>query len=250
VRAFCLFIGTPRSGHSMIGALLDAHPAALIAHELDALKYVHARFSRQQLFFLLIERARLYATSERMRGSYVYQVPSAWRGRFEELRVIGDKHGEATTWRLRSNPELFDRLRDTVDVPVKFIQVIRNPYDSISTISQKHRRQGRALSLAQSMDLFFTLCETISTVRRQIAADDLFQVRHEAFVEQPRRGLCALCSYLGLDAPESYLDACEQVVFPAPHRSRLEVAWTPELIDVVAERMEPFPFLAGYGFED
>jgi hypothetical protein len=32
VHAFCLFDGYSRSGHSLVGALLDAHPKITIAH--------------------------------------------------------------------------------------------------------------------------------------------------------------------------------------------------------------------------
>ena len=38
VEAFCIFIGYPRSGHSLLGSLLDAHPEMVIAHELDVLR--------------------------------------------------------------------------------------------------------------------------------------------------------------------------------------------------------------------
>ena len=33
LQAFCLFMGYTRSGHSLVGACLDAHPEAAIAHE-------------------------------------------------------------------------------------------------------------------------------------------------------------------------------------------------------------------------
>ena len=36
--SFCLFCGYRRSGHSAIGSVIDAHPDALISHELKALK--------------------------------------------------------------------------------------------------------------------------------------------------------------------------------------------------------------------
>ena len=63
VESLCLFIGYPRSGHSLIGALLDAHPNAIIADELDALKYVHAGFRRNQLFYLLLRGSRQSASA-------------------------------------------------------------------------------------------------------------------------------------------------------------------------------------------
>ena len=65
VRAYVMFVGQPRTGHSLVGALLDAHPNALVAHELDALKYVAAGYDRRRLYALLVEqeRARVAARS-------------------------------------------------------------------------------------------------------------------------------------------------------------------------------------------
>src|SRR6056297_1246638 len=37
VEAFVQFVGFPRSGHSLIGSVLDAHPHAIISHELDTM---------------------------------------------------------------------------------------------------------------------------------------------------------------------------------------------------------------------
>ena len=51
--SYCFFVGHPRSGHSIVGGLLDAHPDVVIAHEQGSLKYIHAHFSRLQLFYLL-----------------------------------------------------------------------------------------------------------------------------------------------------------------------------------------------------
>jgi len=40
LRNFVLFVGYPRSGHSLVGSLIDAHPHAIIAHEVKILAYV------------------------------------------------------------------------------------------------------------------------------------------------------------------------------------------------------------------
>jgi len=42
VRTYVMFVGYPRSGHSLIGSLLDAHPNVVIAHEMDALQFVQS----------------------------------------------------------------------------------------------------------------------------------------------------------------------------------------------------------------
>lgn len=129
VEKYCMFIGYPRSGHSLIGSLLDAHPNIVIANELDVLKFIYARFSKRQIYYLLIENPRTWAESGRKSASYSYEVLNQWQGRFKKLQVIGDKKGWSSTLRLRSNPELLRRLQDTISLNIKFIHVIRNPYD-------------------------------------------------------------------------------------------------------------------------
>ena len=47
VKAFCLFIGYPRSGHSLIGALLDAHESVAMAHELSSRAFARSSASSQ-----------------------------------------------------------------------------------------------------------------------------------------------------------------------------------------------------------
>jgi len=50
LEGYCMFIGYSRSGHTLVGSLLDAHPEMVIAHELDALKYIMAGFGRRTIF--------------------------------------------------------------------------------------------------------------------------------------------------------------------------------------------------------
>jgi hypothetical protein len=40
VKAFLLFIGYPRSGHTLIGSLLDAHQNMAVANEYNVLKHL------------------------------------------------------------------------------------------------------------------------------------------------------------------------------------------------------------------
>ena len=65
VQTYCVFIGYPRSGHSLVGSLLDAHPNVIIAHELDALKFVKAGFDKHQLYQLLLENSRRFVRGGR-----------------------------------------------------------------------------------------------------------------------------------------------------------------------------------------
>ena len=48
-----------------------------------------------------------------------------------------------------------------VGVPVKVVQVVRNPYDNIATMS----RRGHKRPLAEHVDNYFELAETVRALR-------------------------------------------------------------------------------------
>ena len=145
VEAFCIFIGYPRSGHSLLGSLLDAHPEMVIAHELDVLTFVAAGWPRRALYSRILNHDATFTESGRQWFGYDYRVPGQWQGRVSKLRVIGDKKGGKTTERLGARPDLLERLRRTVEVPVRLVHVVRSPYDNITTMA---RRSGQTLEQA------------------------------------------------------------------------------------------------------
>ncbi len=243
VDTFCMFIGFPRSGHSLIGALLDAHPNIIIGHELNVLKRLYEGLNETEIYSLLLENSRSQAEVGR-KSKYTYSVPNQWQGRSQELQVIGDKQGGASTRFIAKHPDSLQRLRDTISLKIKFIQVIRNPYDNISTIASR-----KNWSLEESTGKYFSWCEYIENIKKEIAPSDLFMLRHESFIDSPQVLLKELCHFLAQDAPDDYLSDCASIVYQSPHRSRQEAQWDHTLIDTVRERMSEFAFLQGYSFE-
>jgi hypothetical protein len=102
VETFCLFIGYSRSGHTIVGSVLDAHPNVIIGHEMGVLKYIHAGFGRAQICQLLLENSRAFTATGRKSKGFSYVVPHQWQGTFTRLQVIGDKMGEDATLRLHT----------------------------------------------------------------------------------------------------------------------------------------------------
>ena len=106
VEVFVMFIGYPRSGHSLVGSLLDAHPEIIVSHEYQLIQQwktlygsknkVAKNTTKYKLFyelFTLSERQALFgmrstkATPCR-KGGYCYHVPGAWQGTFRQrIRV-------------------------------------------------------------------------------------------------------------------------------------------------------------------
>ena len=244
VQTYVMFIGHARSGHSLVGSLLNAHPDAVIAHELDALRYVRWGFRRAQIFELILERDAVSTSPEfHANRRYDYRVADQWQGRIRHLKVVGDKKGGASTRKLGEHPELLSRLRRTVRVPVRLVQVVRNPYDNISTIVL---RSGRDLD--EAIDRYFDRCDTVEQMQRQVSEKEVHCLRHEDFVVDPRSSMSDLCEFVGLEAEESYVARCAAVVRRSPHLSRHEVVWPQEHVERVEQRLAAYPFLSGYSF--
>ncbi|MGH8824410.1 MAG: sulfotransferase [Jiangellaceae bacterium] len=245
IRAFLLFIGHPRSGHSLVGSLLDAHPEMAVAHELDALDFVAAGYGRDQLFSLVLDHTRHNAQAGRKSWGYSYAVPGQWQGRYRRLEVVGDKRGRKTTARLRSHPELLDRLTETVQVPVKVVQVVRNPYDNIATMYAR----GHA-PLEHQIELYFTLSDTTDSISGRLEDSRFHRLHLEDLVADAKGELAALCDFLDVSAEPDYLGACASIVFPSAHTTRSTAPWTPELLGTVARQSADHPWLGRYRFDE
>jgi hypothetical protein len=246
VEQFCLFLGYPRSGHTLIRSLIDAHPNAIIANELHALLYLQLGFSKSQIFYLLIKKSENYAAKDPKLRLYSYQVPNQWQGRFKRLTVIGDKKGGGSVLILGRHPHLLQQMRDTMGIPIKFIHVIRNPYDNISSMYLR----GSEGSLQRAAMAYFGMAQTVAKLKTQIRPENIFDIRQEAIIADPMAQLRSLCRFLSLDQTEDYLRDCASIVYASLPKSRLKVPWTDEVIASVKLQMEQFDFLSGYSFED
>lgn len=249
VRAFCLFIGHNKSGTSLIGSLLDAHPDAVVADDMDALRFVAAGFSRDQICHLLAAGARRdfqkgRVTARRV-GAYSFLVPDGRQGSYRRALVVGDSTSGSTTRRLGEDPALLDRLRATAGgAAVRFIFVVRNPFDPISYIMVRGNR-----SFENAVDHYFTNCATALELRRRIGPDDVLTVHYESFVSDCEAWLRRACDFLGLQPEPGYPAACAAVVSSTPQRERDRVVWDAPRRAEVMERMRPFDFLDGYTFD-
>ena len=249
VRTFGFFVGHNKSGTSMVGGLLDAHPNVIMADEIDALKYVEAGLSRDQLFYLLLKGSRSEARKGRVTARrltpYSYAVAGQWQGKVTTPIVVGDGKSGTSTRRLGADLSLLDRLPDEMPgVAVRLIQVIRNPFDPISVMMV---RGGR--SFRNAVDHYFTACEVLLEIRRRVDPGALLAVRYETFVAYPQGELTTACRFLGVEPDAGYLEACARVIRREPDRSREMVVWPRRWINEVHQRIFDFDFLEGYRYD-
>ena len=249
-RTFVTFLGHARSGHSIVGALLDAHPQIVLSDELDALRYVADGFGRDRVLALCLKVARDQHRRERRKrgrsGSvYSYAVPGQWQGRHQDLRVIGDSDAGRSVQRLDGDAAFLERLRTTMaPLDLRFIHVVRNPYDNIGTMML---RSGRTFESA--IERYFGNWAAIERLRHRLPPGAIHTIRHEDLVTSPQPQLAALCAFLDVPAPEPFLEAAAGILFRGPSHTRREVTWTTEQRRAIDAGIADHEGLAGYSFE-
>lgn len=246
--AYCTFVGYPRSGHTLVGSLLDAHPDVVVAHELDALRLVRWRVPRPVLLGLLLRRSQEFAASGSRWMGYSYAVPGGWQGRYKTLRVIGDKRGATSSTRLGARPHLVHRLRATVALPLRFVRVMRNPFDNIARMYLVARERGPT-TLMDTIGRYRRLAEDSDRARAMVPDQEWMDVRSEDVVADPRGALGRLCEFLGILPAEDYLEAAAAIVFTSPNRTREKIEWSPPEVEQVEGLIHSIPHLSGYTFD-
>ena len=142
VKTFVFFLGHPRSGHSIVGSLIDSHPHMVMASEASVFTKLSAGSvapTKPAIFNMLWNNARKSLKNglrvKSFKG-YTLSVDGLFQGRYiDHVDVIGDLNADITTKLLRSKPDkwsLVYNILKSLNVTVKIILVIRNPYDNIA----------------------------------------------------------------------------------------------------------------------
>jgi hypothetical protein len=240
---FCLFVGYGRSGHSAIGSVIDAHPHAVIAHELNAVKRFFAGTPRDDLFreiFLMAQRQAMAGrrSSRAEGGTFLHRIDGQLKPNARGITVLGDKKGAGTTTQFAEHGlDAIDAFNAYVGLPVKMLHVVRNPYDIA------------AAGIARGASAFPALVPLAAAIRQRMAGDNWLDVYYEDVVANPRHEVSRILEFLGLTVLSDHLAKCEAYLYPTPHRRRFETEWPPGLRATVADLIDQFDFLARYGWE-
>ncbi len=244
IEKHCVFIGYPRSGHTLVASLLDAHPNIVISKGVDPLKYVEHGFKLTQIYALYLTQAQRFAKKGGKSNGYSYIVPNQWNGKFDQLKVIGDKSGDLLSERLLANPEILEKFLDEYQAKHKFIHVIRNPFDNITTYSTRNK-----ISLGKAATHYFSLCERVENARRNIFPGNWLDIKIEDLIRDPKPWIAKSCLFLGQEVTQEYLEDSAGIVFKSPHETRFTAPWTHHLIHRVETEIAKYPLLSTYRFE-
>jgi hypothetical protein len=246
IETYCFFVGHGRTGHSLVGSLLNGHREMVISHELDALRLLdraQVPVTQNQLFSTILQRDDEFTNLGREWEKYSYDIPGTDQGEFDRLQVIGDKKGAASTRRLGTSPELLGELRETVSVPIRAVHVVRNPFDTIAS-----RRKLKETWQEYGIEKYFANADNVELISEMLDDDELFRLHHEDLIADTAGVMSDLCSFLGIEPSDEYLTACDEFVFDSPKQTRDEIEWTTEEIERIERKSQDYDWLDHYTF--
>lgn len=249
VETCVVFVGHTKSGGTLLGSLLDAHPDVVCSDEVGLAMMLAGGTDRDTAFRLVARNAEREAMKGRVTARrlepYSFAVPGGRQGVAPSPRVVGDTRAGPTTRALADDAGAVARLEAALDgIVVRYVHVVRNPFDPIAAMVV---RGGRTVEEATAD--YERQSERLDALAAVIDGDRLSRVRYEAFVDDPVAGLSALCAFVGVTPTSAYLEACAGIVEPAPRRDRDRIEWSPDQIAAVDRVAERHPFLAGYRYE-
>ena len=274
IELYLLTVGYSRSGSSLLGQLLNAHPEIVIAHEAQLLRRLHnSRYlhyvGRGRITRFILERDRWF----RQRGyssysGYSYGVKGQYQGSWMRLRVIGDTNSMRTTRILYEHPSLLDCLRRRIRTPIRVLFTCRNPYDMAASahLGQLRKRHSAATIQAprnyhpsdaerpeiEQITIQKFLKETsdqLSTILPMFRKEEVLPVFHEDFIASSKEKLREICSFCGVESTEEYLHACTAAVLPSLHRTRSKVRWSEEQKAEASSIIARYSWFDRYSFE-
>ena len=281
VEKFVFFVGYGRSGHSIVASLMDAHPNMIIADEYYLFEKMaggkgHKRLSNKlDLFdelywnsYTCAKSGRRNASSEHTKN-YHLGVDGMWQGRFNQLKVIGEKTGGATAMLYHDDKAKFKTiyklLGATTGVPLYALHVVRNPYDIAATVAlyqasghpDKHKvaasvdRKFNDLSqLSRAVDIVLRKAEAVNQMKYDGDLRlKLMEVHLEDLVADPKREMLSICKFLEVDCNDEYLQACEAKMYASASRSREVVVWSDTLRGKIQAATKKYNFFNRYSFD-
>jgi len=275
VDTLLLFVGYSRSRHTLLASLLDGHPHMIVGNERNILyRLIHGKtMSRNEMFDELVKGSKAFMKGGKgmvMKGNlqntehFGFFMEGYWQGTYDKyIKVIGDKTAWLTSGIFRNMPHdtvtgVIDEIEKQYRVKTKFIHLIRNPFDIISTITLRHnnRRFGNHSDKVDDPDLLERSMERVfrwaegSAVARELLGDKLLDVNGLDLVQKPVETLSKICQFIEITCSADYLQACAKVVDPDPSITRNYVVWSKEHLNRVYSEIEQYPFLAHYTYED
>ena len=220
---YLFFIGSGRTGSTLVGQLINYHPNCLISNEnrfLDAL--FHEKEAPEVNFKRMLVSAMAQFQSGLENAPHFKKNLSRYQSRWKdmsylaqdedfhkkEIKVIGDKKAGGTTGLYRKSPEKFMRIVEQLETEHQmcFLQVVRNPAIAARSYMASHKVPTFNEACQKVID------DTVTAARIQGHVSFYHSLHYEDLLGNPTAELTKLLSWLNLETPQPWFSKIQHVV--------------------------------------
>ena len=272
VKKFVFFIGHCRSGHSIVGSILDSHPHIVISHESKLFQRLlkQSEPDKSFIFNTIWNSSYLSATTgirtAKSNGKgYTLAVNDLYQGTYQSyIDVIGEKKAELTTEMFLYSParleNIINKLQTALGLPMKVFLVIRNPFDNIATAALfktfkdsqigKVKRQNITITINSSIlnseiDTYFRYLQAVEEANEMFKFD-LMVIHGKDFVADPRTTIKEMCNFLEVQCSNDYLDVTSKKIFNGESKTRYKIKWEDYQISRVQSYIDKYSSMKRY----
>lgn len=243
IKNFCLFIGYSRSGHSILGSIIDAHKNAVIGHEVDCLYLFQKGYSKNQIYSAIVENSKKFNKYKRGWSGYSYHIPNSHQGKYTKLILLGDKMGGWLSQEIKNNPQALNQFQKFIKLNFLYIHHFRNPFDNISRIALINNKN---IIDRNDIDIFFDSVKSNMRYINSIDKDSVFFSKHENLIDNPEKSLISLFKFLKLSSDKQLVNQCKNILFPSPSTTRYKIKWSANNIEYCNKLINQYSHLKGY----
>ncbi len=189
-----LFVGHAHSGHSLIGALLDAHPDVCLTNEVNVVKLIQ----QYQLNKEQIEKVLFHAYASNQIGwknsAYKYNLKGGFQGMSDKPEVLGDKKAGGSTRIIFNHPEVYDDILKLYGDRLRVIYVERNPLDVVAAYSYYMQQEPSLFHVNR----YNENKAVVEAIQLKTPAKQWLTIKQNAFVNEPYNQLMSAYDFIGV----------------------------------------------------
>lgn len=238
---FVMFCGYPRSGHSLVASILNAHPNCIISNQKNILK--SKKFDKNTLFSIINEGSN----SNYFPGDVtITPLPK------EEIKVMGDKTGHRTIEYLVSYPiqayERLEKIKETFG-DIYWIHIVRNPFDNIATWTLKNNKEnkiGLHKEFERVLEKYERYNEEIVDLKKKYK---VLTLHHESNIRNTKKALSKICDFLEIKYFLEWEKRVKKKIWREPRETRKKFPWNGNKKGRIMTITGKYDWLGGYSFK-
>lgn len=245
VTTACLVIGHVKSGGSLLGAMLDAHPEIVMGDEVDLARLMRAKIPAEAMLAEFARSARREemkgrVTARRL-GGYSLAIGGWSQGSSVRPLVVGNSRAGPTTRYLADVPGALSAVIDVFgERRLVFLHVIRRPEDSVAAMVL---RSGR--DIIEAARDYARQCQRLATLHAQLG-ESVHPIHYESLLEECHGTLEGVLDFLDVIPPDGFLAACSDLLDHGLVPESDRVTWNTASLRIIEETVHGFEFLSPY----